>query len=64
MNGMTRKEVTLQKRGCDSCRYKHKAPLTKPCKDGIMQVIFEGVCHEYEPNLMARLWYWLKGLVK
>ena len=61
---MNRKEVTLQKKRCDSCRYKHKAPLTKPCKDGIMQVIFEGVCHEYEPNLLARLWYRLKGKVK
>lgn len=61
---MTRKEVTLQKKRCDSCRYKHKAPLEEPCKDGIMQVIFEGSCHEYEPNLLARLWYRLKGKVK
>ncbi len=61
---MTRKEVNLQKERCGSCRYKHKAPLTKPCKDGIMQVIFEGVCHEYEPNLRARLRYRLKRKVK
>lgn len=60
---MTRKEVNLQRKRCDSCRYKHKAPLTEPCKDGIMQVIFEGVCHEYEPNLRTRLWYRLKGKV-
>lgn len=61
---MTRKEVTLQKKRCDSCRYKHKSPLAEPCKDGIMQVIFEGVCHECEPNMLARLRYRLKGKVK
>lgn len=61
---MTRKEVTLQKRRCDSCRYKHRTCMERPCRDGIMQIIFEGICREYQPDIWTRLRYRMKGKVK